>query len=57
MTASASHYEVVKVKGEFCLRVRETGQPVAWSHKDDAAWKSYVAEAEADAQRALREDV
>lgn len=50
MPASTAHYEVVKVRGgEFCLRVRATGQPVAWSQKDDAAWKSYVAEAEAAA--------
>jgi len=41
-----SAFEVVKVGKEWCLRVKETGQPVAWSRQDDAAWKSYVAEAQ-----------
>jgi hypothetical protein len=42
---ATQYYEVVKIKGEFCLRIRATKQPVAWSAKDDAAWKSYVREA------------
>lgn len=45
----ADHYEVVKTKSEWCLRVKATKKPVAWSKKDDAAWKSYVAEAVAAA--------
>lgn len=44
------HYEVVKVGAEWCLRIRATGKPVAWSKKDDAAWKAYVAEAQRDAR-------
>jgi hypothetical protein len=48
--APESPYEVVTVKGEKCLRLRATKQPVAWSKKDDAAWKSYVADAERAAQ-------
>lgn len=47
--AAGAHFEVVKVGPEWCLRVRATKQPVAWSLKDDAAWRSYVAEAEAAA--------
>lgn len=45
----AEYYEVVKIKTEWCLRVKTTKKPVAWSKKDDAAWKSYVAEAVAAA--------
>jgi hypothetical protein len=47
--AAGDHFEVVKIGPEWCLRVRATKQPVAWSKKDDAAWRSYVAEAERDA--------
>lgn len=53
---ATGHYEVVKVGDEWCLRDRATKQPVAWSKKDDAAWRSYVAEAEKDAL-AYTEDV
>lgn len=42
---ATGHYEEVSVKGERCLRIRETGVAVAWSQKDDAAWRSYVKEA------------
>lgn len=42
-------YEQVKINGEFCLRVRSTGKPVAWSKKDDAPWRDYCAEADRDA--------
>ena len=47
--ATSPFYEVVKIDGEYCLRIKESGRPVAWSKKDDAAWKSYVAEAQANA--------
>lgn len=46
----ADIYEVVTVNGEKCLRIKATKQPVAWSKKDDAAWKSYVAEAIKEAE-------
>lgn len=49
------YYEVVKISGEFCLRIRGTGKPVAWSTKDDAAWRSYVAEAQAGAAQPLED--
>lgn len=47
---SDSHYEVVKIGREWCMRIRETGKPVAWSKTDDAAWRSYVVEMTARAE-------
>ena len=41
----SQHYEVVKIKGQWCLRIAATKQAVAWSAKDDVAWRSYVKEA------------
>lgn len=45
-----SHYVMEKVGTEWCLYIRETGRPVAWSKVNDAAFKDYCAQAEADAQ-------
>lgn len=52
----AEHYEVVKIAGEFCLRIKASKKPVAWSKKDDAPWKQYVAEAVAAAAKRAPEE-
>lgn len=46
---ATGYYEEVVIGGERCLRIASSGKPVAWSIKDDAAWRSYVAEAVAAA--------
>lgn len=43
------YYEVVKIGNEFCLRLRESKRPVAWSKKDDALWREYCEEQEREA--------
>lgn len=40
----SSPYEVVKVGKVWCLRLKDTKLPVAWSENDDAAWRSYCVE-------------
>jgi len=37
-------YEVVQLAGEWCLRIRTSGQPIAWSLTNDAAFQSYCRE-------------
>lgn len=54
--APTGHYEEVVVAGERCLRIAATGKPVAWSKKDDAAWRSYVAEAQAAVSQKILPD-
>lgn len=52
---AAEYYEIVKIKGEWCLRIKATKKPVAWSKKDDVAWKAYCAEAIAAASTQAEE--
>jgi hypothetical protein len=49
------HYEVLKEADEWCLRIRETGRPVAWSKTNDVAFRDYCEEAEADAVDYLKD--
>jgi hypothetical protein len=48
-----SHYEVIQIGAEWCLRIRSSQRPVAWSSSNSKEFADYCSEAEADAKMYL----